>query len=172
MGASNLYSSINSNRQLSSAFFNRSLSSNPSELNINDTSQYSTIIPEIKSSPAYSQFVSEATKNYSDSLEFSGSYFGKDKPGSSGNSLDFSNGDLSTSIGGTLETDIYGRRKNINSPWSLDIGIYDCYNFDFHGYGYYKNSPIFTTGNNFMLIPQANGAISNYNINIRFGDTR
>ncbi len=171
---SGIYSKFNPDTtKYSNELFNRSLSFRPSDISIGEQGQYSGMVTDIKNSDDYSQYINSVIEqaNTNGQSEFNYSYFGESSDGSQGNSINFTSGDLHTAIGGTLRTDVSGKKSD-DGKWSLNVGIHDQYNFEYKGLRDYNNNWKVTTANNSMLLPQTFGVISNYKIDINFNDIR
>jgi hypothetical protein len=155
---------------MTSTLFSRSANLNPSNITATANNNYSKLVSEVKQSGEYNTFVKKVLQDANDSgqTSFDQTYKGA---GSSGDSLNFTSGDLSTSIGGTLSTQVPGK-KSKDGSWNLNVNIHDDYNFQFKGADYYKGSMFNTTINNAALIPQSTGALSNYSVDIKFNDRR
>jgi RHS repeat-associated protein len=103
---------------MTSTFFSRSADIDPKPVQATPTNNYSYITNAVKLSPEYNSFMQRVVKdaNKSGKNEFDHKYAG----GDSGDSINFTFGDLYTSIGGTLSTDVSGiKEKNgraFNAP--------------------------------------------------------
>jgi hypothetical protein len=136
---------------------------NPSSIVATQNNQYSSLTNAVKNSSEYNTLVSglitKANKNGQTSIS------ADMKGGSSGSSLNFTHGDLFTSIGGTLRTQVEGT-KGSDGTWNLNTTIYDRYDFQPKGY----SSPFVSATNNAGVASQTTGALSNYNIKIKVKD--
>ncbi len=156
------------NYQASADFLNHSLSLNPGKLTVRGDNQYNYVIEEIRNSHEYSKFIDREIVA-AEKGGMTGFYVNSAWPEQSDKKLSFQHGDLATAIGGTQSTRIVGQR-NKDGDWYILVELTDRY--DFHYRDYQKSDFPVNLANNLAAPSQLSGALSPYDIDIKFYDFR
>ena len=148
---------------IAAELLNRSLSLNPTGITATENNEFSNITTAVKNSSDYNQYINDRVAEAENAGQTSINTTRYDD-----NSVQFKSGDLYYAIKGTKSIAVMGN-KTENGQWNLDVKIHDIY--DFQPSNYDKNK-FGSTANNTALLSQYAGAISKYDVDIKFQDKR
>jgi hypothetical protein len=157
VGNTNILGGVN--RPISSSLMNRSLTLNPSSLNITNQNQdkYGNAVDEMKKSNDFNDYVKKINENARNGQV--------SVPANKDNSFIFGSGDLKSAFH-KVNAGFTGTQSSDGS-WNLNVSIQDKYNYELDKGGY-AGDTLFTTLNKAAYFSQNNGVISSYDVNVNF----